>query len=299
MAPIAAPPGAFGDAPTDYLLTDTLEAAPGAGDLAWAVPGRFLACFRATLDGCWRRDAVGSAGHDCKRHFTAFAAAVGDGQPASGFRRSWPCYLAPGRPRPPWASGSFEAADGPSMLAEWQRANGYRYDPANPTAVLSWDFVCPAPRVLRRVTSASRRDSLVAEPGRELCDHLREHHAPGLGDLPTAVDWRTKSPSVVTPPKNQGGCGSCWAFSATETLESAVAIATGKLLTLSPQQIVSCTPNPDDCGGTGGCSGATQQLGFNYTMGAGITTETNYPYRGTTGTCEPSKVKVRVCDTCV
>ena len=180
VAPIAAPPGAFGDAPTDYLLTDTLEAAPGAGDLAWAVPGRFLACFRATLDGCWRRDAVGSAGHDCKRHFTAFAAAVGDGQPASGFRRSWPCYLAPGRPRPPWASGSFEAADGPSELAEWQRANGYRYDPANPTAVLAWDFVCPAPRVLRRVTSASRRDSLVAEPGRELCDHLREHHAPGL-----------------------------------------------------------------------------------------------------------------------
>ncbi|KAH8053062.1 hypothetical protein JL722_9727 [Aureococcus anophagefferens] len=180
VAPIAAPPGAFGDAPTDYLLTDTLEAAPGAGDLAWAVPGRFLACFRATLDGCWRRDAVGSAGHDCKRHFTAFAAAVGDGQPASGFRRSWPCYLAPGRPRPPWASGSFEAADGPSELAKWQRANGYRYDPANPTAVLGWDFVCPAPRVLRRVTSASRRDSLVAEPGRELCDHLREHHAPGL-----------------------------------------------------------------------------------------------------------------------
>ena len=46
--------------------------------------------------------------------------------------------------------------------------------------MLAWDFVCPAPRVLRRVTSASRRDSLVAEPGRELCDHLRDHHAPGL-----------------------------------------------------------------------------------------------------------------------
>jgi hypothetical protein len=54
---------------------------------------------------------------------------------------------------------------------------------------------------------------------------------------------------------------------------------------------VSCTPNPDDCGGTGGCSGATQQLGFNYTMGAGITLDTDYPYKGQTGTCDPSKVK--------
>jgi len=106
-------------------------------------------------------------------------------------------------------------------------------------------------------------------------------------DLPAAVDWRTKN--VVTPPKNQGGCGSCWAFSATETLESAVAIATGKLLLLSPQEIVSCSPNPDDCGGSGGCSGSTQQLGFNYTIGAGIVTESAYPYQGVTGKCSKTK----------
>jgi cathepsin L len=106
-------------------------------------------------------------------------------------------------------------------------------------------------------------------------------------DLPQSIDWRTKN--VVTPPKNQGGCGSCWAFSATETLESAVAIATGKLFVLSPQEIVSCSPNPDHCGGSGGCQGSTQQLAFNYTMSAGIVTESDYPYQGMTGTCSKSK----------
>jgi len=49
-------------------------------------------------------------------------------------------------------------------------------------------------------------------------------------ELPASLDWRTKN--VVTPPKNQGGCGSCWAFSATETVESNVAINTGKQITL-------------------------------------------------------------------
>eukprot|EP01060_Flectonema_neradi_P003173 TRINITY_DN12026_c1_g1_i1.p1 TRINITY_DN12026_c1_g1~~TRINITY_DN12026_c1_g1_i1.p1 ORF type:complete len:358 (+),score=99.66 TRINITY_DN12026_c1_g1_i1:47-1120(+) len=111
-------------------------------------------------------------------------------------------------------------------------------------------------------------------------------------DLPASVDWRKHSPSVVSPVKNQGGCGSCWAFSATETIESAVAIATGKLPILSPQQLVSCVSNPRQCGGTGGCDGATQPLAFNYTMhNGGMTTEADYPYRGVTGTCEKDKIK--------
>ena len=79
-----------------------------------------------------------------------------------------------------------------------------------------------------------------------------------MSALPASLDWRTKG--VVTPVKDQGQCGGCWSFSAAETAESIVAIATGKLLVLSEQQILSCTPNPDQCGGTGGCSGATQEL---------------------------------------
>merc|ERR1712083_835964 len=60
---------------------------------------------------------------------------------------------------------------------------------------------------------------------------------------------------------------------------------------LSPQQIVSCSPNPDQCGGSGGCDGSTQPLAFNYTETAGLTTEESYPYQGTTGTCQTSKIK--------
>jgi len=110
-----------------------------------------------------------------------------------------------------------------------------------------------------------------------------------LADLPDSVDWRSKE-SVVTAVKNQGSCGSCWAFSATETLESHYAIATGETApVLSPQQIVSCAPNPQHCGGTGGCKGSTQPLAFNYTVD-GITTETHYPYQGVTGTCQEGKI---------
>jgi len=95
----------------------------------------------------------------------------------------------------------------------------------------------------------------------------------------------------VTPPKNQGGCGSCWAFSTAETLESHIAIKTGKLFEFSPQEFVSCAPNPNHCGGTGGCQGSVQPLGFKYAEENGITTEASYPYEGRTGTCDPSKIK--------
>lgn len=61
------------------------------------------------------------------------------------------------------------------------------------------------------------------------------------------VDWRTKG--AVNPVKNQGKCGSCWAFSATNVMEGAHFIATGDLLTLSEQQLVSCETDCDGCGG--------------------------------------------------
>jgi cathepsin L len=84
---------------------------------------------------------------------------------------------------------------------------------------------------------------------------------------------------VVTAVKDQGHCGSCWAFASTATMESHVAIATGLLFDLSPQQVAMCSPNPESCGGTGGCEGATAEVAFDYVANsAGLFQEFQYPY---------------------
>jgi len=109
---------------------------------------------------------------------------------------------------------------------------------------------------------------------------------------PDSIDWRTKN--VVTAVKNQGGCGSCWAFSAIESVESHYAIANNKLLTLAPQAFVDCVQNPNECGGTGGCEGATMELAFNMTRDKGVPLETDLPYKGRDETCSSYKPAVKV-----
>merc|ERR1711988_1089511 len=113
-----------------------------------------------------------------------------------------------------------------------------------------------------------------------------------MGPNPESVDWRKQG--KVTPVKNQGGCGSCWAFSATETVESAYAIATGKLIELAPQTYVNCVENADQCGGTGGCEGATMELAFNLTAKTGIALESDMPYEGRDAACSSYKAAVKV-----
>lgn len=72
--------------------------------------------------------------------------------------------------------------------------------------------------------------------------------------LPESVDYSQNGMS--TPVKNQGKCGSCWAFTSVEMLETYMAINSNKLIELSPEQLVRCAKNFLQCGGTGGCKGA-------------------------------------------
>ena len=108
---------------------------------------------------------------------------------------------------------------------------------------------------------------------------------------PASMDWRTQG--KVTAVKNQGGCGSCWAFSAISSVESRYAIASGNLLTLAPQAYVNCVQNPQSCGGTGGCEGATMELAFDLTTSVGVPTEANLPYRGRDQSCSDYTVAVQ------
>lgn len=105
--------------------------------------------------------------------------------------------------------------------------------------------------------------------------------------VPDQVDWR----NATTPVKNQQSCGSCWAFAATESIESAVALATGTLLTLSPQVWVDCAENPNGCGGRGGCSGATAEIAYATAMQLGAFNESDVPYKAEDEPCSLSTLK--------
>jgi len=116
-------------------------------------------------------------------------------------------------------------------------------------------------------------------------------------NAPDKIDWREKG-AVVERVKNQGSCGSCWAFSSTGSLEGAWQIKYGgKVADLSEQQLVDCS-GPF---GNQGCNGGLMTNSFKYLASlkkdkGGLTDQTSYPYTGRQASCKKQGKPVATVD---
>ncbi|XP_042460844.1 zingipain-2-like [Zingiber officinale] len=100
---------------------------------------------------------------------------------------------------------------------------------------------------------------------------------------PSSMDWRDRG--AVTPIKDQGNCGSCWAFSSVASIESINQIANGELISLSEQELLACDNTNRKC------KGGVHYKAFSFVVAhGGITTEANYPYQPNQTACDYSKL---------
>ncbi|XP_019480805.1 PREDICTED: cathepsin S [Hipposideros armiger] len=101
--------------------------------------------------------------------------------------------------------------------------------------------------------------------------------------LPDSLDWRDKG--CVTDVKYQGSCGACWAFSAVGALEAQLQLKTGKLVSLSAQNLVDCST--EEKYGNKGCNGGFMTEAFQYIIdNNGIDSDSSYPYKAMDGKCQ-------------
>lgn len=119
-----------------------------------------------------------------------------------------------------------------------------------------------------------------------------EYHPEPTGQVPKEVDWRTKG--GVTPVKSQQKCAACWAFAAAGALEGHYFRKTGKLVEISPQNLIDCTSKY----GNEGCKGGLSNPAFEYVRdNKGVNTLQGYPFEAKNGQCRYNKNEVGATDT--
>lgn len=102
-------------------------------------------------------------------------------------------------------------------------------------------------------------------------------HVEKLRPMPDTYDGWTELPAMQEI-IDQGSCGSCWASASAAMLRAHSNIYHTQDMNFSVQQLVSCVPNPESCGGTGGCNGSTGELALDYVMHNGLTTADQFAY---------------------
>lgn len=120
----------------------------------------------------------------------------------------------------------------------------------------------------------SREELFKARPGTKLPELLLACRA-----TRAAFDWRT--PNKVTPVRNQGGCGSCWAFASLGAYEGSYAIRNNQLVDAAEQDVLSCS-------GSGSCGGGWWAGVFDWLIRDGAATEASYPYTASDTACNAS-----------
>ena len=105
---------------------------------------------------------------------------------------------------------------------------------------------------------------------------------------PNAVDWRGKG--VLNEVRNQGACGSCWAFSAVGTIEAAHAVQGKGLPAVSEQELVDCSKSY----GNNGCNGGLMTSAFQYVIAKGITKRSDYAYAGRDQSCQKQSANYKI-----
>jgi len=113
------------------------------------------------------------------------------------------------------------------------------------------------------------------------CDEVKMEK--NLTAIPASLDWRAKG--KVSPIKDQGQCGSCWAFSTVAFMESQNLIQGKALATYSEQQLVDC----DTAGIDQGCGGGLMHVAFAYFQSKGAEDDKHYPYTASDDTCAYNK----------
>ncbi|XP_057973588.1 cysteine proteinase mucunain-like [Malania oleifera] len=124
---------------------------------------------------------------------------------------------------------------------------------------------------------------------RRLSKPRSDRYAFRAGDsLPDSVDWRKKG--AVVDVKDQGSCGSCWAFSTIAAVEGINKIVTGDLISLSEQELVDCDRSFNE-----GCSGGLMDYAFEFIINnGGIDSEEDYPYNAFDNVCDQFRKNAKV-----
>eukprot|EP00401_Gymnodinium_catenatum_P039699 CAMPEP_0117552618 /NCGR_PEP_ID=MMETSP0784-20121206/49800_1 /TAXON_ID=39447 /ORGANISM="" /LENGTH=428 /DNA_ID=CAMNT_0005349695 /DNA_START=28 /DNA_END=1311 /DNA_ORIENTATION=- len=103
--------------------------------------------------------------------------------------------------------------------------------------------------------------------------------------IPEEVSWAHLAAVKRNADANQGGCGSCWAFATKGALDAGSEAHGWGVKSFSVQELVSCVQNPLDCGGQGGCKGATAELALEYVRRYGLSSNDEIPYTSRDDDC--------------